>query len=48
MKIGLAQTRFPQSAAEGLAIIKQQMRNAANHNCDLIPFLNPSFRGCAE
>ncbi|MGG4447391.1 carbon-nitrogen hydrolase family protein [Brevibacillus sp. HB1.1] len=48
MKIGLAQTRFPQSAAEGLAIIKQQMRNAANNNCDLICFpesVIPGLRG---
>ncbi|MFA4135265.1 MULTISPECIES: carbon-nitrogen hydrolase family protein [unclassified Brevibacillus] len=48
MKIGLAQTRFPQSAAEGLAIIKQQMINAAQNNCDLICFpesMIPGLRG---
>ncbi|CAI8937936.1 putative amidohydrolase [Brevibacillus sp. IT-7CA2] len=48
MKIGLAQTRFPQSAAEGLAIIKQQMINAAQNNCDLICFpesVIPGLRG---
>lgn len=48
MKIGLAQTRLPQSAADGLAIIKQQIKNAANSNCDLVCFpesVIPGLRG---
>ncbi|NBI28031.1 carbon-nitrogen hydrolase family protein [Chengkuizengella marina] len=48
MRIGLAQTRFPKSAIEGLAIVKQMIKQAHLNQCDLVCFpesIIPGLRG---
>ncbi|QOR68046.1 carbon-nitrogen hydrolase family protein [Cytobacillus suaedae] len=48
MKIGLAQTRFPGSAAEGLESVKQMIREASEKKCKLVCFpesIIPGLRG---
>ncbi|MGD8191704.1 carbon-nitrogen hydrolase family protein [Brevibacillus ginsengisoli] len=48
MKIGLAQTRFPQSLREGIALVKENIREASQQQCDLICFpesILPGLRG---
>ncbi|MFE8702952.1 carbon-nitrogen hydrolase family protein [Cytobacillus sp. FJAT-54145] len=48
MKIGLAQTKFPSSAAEGLQSVKDMIVKASLENCDLICFpesIVPGLRG---
>ncbi|MFC5448190.1 carbon-nitrogen hydrolase family protein [Paenibacillus aestuarii] len=48
MQIGLAQTPFPRSAAEGVAIVKRMIRQAADRHCALICFpesIIPGLRG---
>ncbi|MFD2444270.1 carbon-nitrogen hydrolase family protein [Bacillus sp. CGMCC 1.16607] len=48
MKIGLAQTRFPNSANEGKEIVKNMMRTAKSNGCELICFpesIIPGLRG---
>lgn len=48
MKIGLAQTRFPESATDGIKIVKQMIREASQKDCKLICFpesIIPGLRG---
>ncbi|OEH93582.1 carbon-nitrogen hydrolase family protein [Bacillus solimangrovi] len=48
MKIGLAQTKFPQSASEGLEIVKDMIKQAHQNHCDIICFpesIVPGLRG---
>lgn len=48
MKIGLAQTRFPQSASDGINIVKLLLREASQKECKLICFpesIIPGLRG---
>lgn len=48
MKIGLAQVRFPQSASEGLEIVKEMIQEASEKNCTIICFpesIIPGLRG---
>ncbi|MDX8365707.1 carbon-nitrogen hydrolase family protein [Cytobacillus sp. IB215665] len=48
MKIGLAQTRFPKSASEGLDTVKQMIHQTSHDHCDLICFpesIIPGLRG---
>ncbi|SFS66992.1 carbon-nitrogen hydrolase family protein [Paenibacillus sp. BC26] len=48
MKIGLAQTRFPQSAEDGLALVKQNIKKASLEQCELVCFpesIIPGLRG---
>jgi N-carbamoylputrescine amidase len=48
MKIGLAQTRFPESATDGIMIVKQMINEASQKDCNLICFpesIIPGLRG---
>lgn len=48
MKIGLAQTKFPSSAKDGIKIVKQMIAKAGQENCKLICFpesIIPGLRG---
>ncbi|RNB92043.1 carbon-nitrogen hydrolase family protein [Brevibacillus fluminis] len=48
MRIGLAQTRFPQSLAEGFEIVKRAIVEAKQQQCDVICFpesILPGLRG---
>ncbi|CAM3428318.1 carbon-nitrogen hydrolase family protein [Paenibacillus lupini] len=48
MRIGLAQTQFPHSAADGLTQVIEQIEQASQQNCDLICFpesIIPGLRG---
>lgn len=48
MRIGLAQTSFPQKAVDGLQIVKQMIVEGSNNNCDIICFpesIIPGLRG---
>ncbi|RXT05778.1 carbon-nitrogen hydrolase family protein [Ammoniphilus sp. CFH 90114] len=48
MRIGLAQTKFPASMDEGIDIVKQGMKEAAESRCDLVCFpesILPGLRG---
>ncbi|WP_141432189.1 carbon-nitrogen hydrolase family protein [Bacillus sp. 03113] len=48
MRIGLAQTRFPASASEGLNVVKQMIKEASDKECSLISFpesIIPGLRG---
>ncbi|WP_449598312.1 carbon-nitrogen hydrolase family protein [Niallia sp. Marseille-Q9988] len=48
MKIGLAQTRFPESATNGIKIVKQMINEASQKDCNLICFpesIIPGLRG---
>ncbi|WP_369900132.1 carbon-nitrogen hydrolase family protein [Bacillus manliponensis] len=48
MRIGLGQVRFPNSALEGVYIVKTMMREAANKSCDIVCFpesIIPGLRG---
>ncbi|MGE5703739.1 MAG: carbon-nitrogen hydrolase family protein [Clostridia bacterium] len=48
MRIGLAQTRFPQSLADGIEIVKRAIDEAAQSQCEVICFpeaILPGLRG---
>ena len=48
MKIGLAQVRFPKSAAEGVETVENCMKQAAEEGCNLVCFpesIVPGLRG---
>ncbi|MDP5273953.1 carbon-nitrogen hydrolase family protein [Chengkuizengella axinellae] len=48
MRIGLAQTRFPQSSSNGVEIVKDMIKKAQLHECDMICFpesIIPGMRG---
>ncbi|MCM3413723.1 carbon-nitrogen hydrolase family protein [Metabacillus litoralis] len=48
MKIGLAQTRFPHSATDGLKIVREMIDEASQNGCHLICFpesIIPGLRG---
>ncbi|QRG66584.1 carbon-nitrogen hydrolase family protein [Brevibacillus choshinensis] len=48
MRIGLAQTRFPQSLKDGIAIVKEMIGQAREKSCDVVCFpesILPGLRG---
>ncbi|CAM4226462.1 hypothetical protein [Bacillus manliponensis] len=48
MRIGLGQVRFPKSALEGVHIVKEMMREAANKSCDIVCFPESIIPGLRE
>lgn len=48
MRLGLAQIKFPHSAVEGIRVVKQMMKEAAEKQCEIICFpesVIPGLRG---